>query len=133
MLTSSFSRSAEFGVAPALAKRVLNESSYTQIIHTGSNAGELIGAVIVLVLGKRCVPPRVISLELRNRLIWTVMQRLYLFSLPTPIPYIRLDALSLLIIWAVPTLARRSIPHQASWAWTFVRPPPSVLLLLAAA
>lgn len=33
------------------------DSSYSQIMVTGSNAGELLGAMIVLVLGSRCVAP----------------------------------------------------------------------------
>lgn len=55
LTSSSALARAEFGIAPALAKRLLKESSYSQIIHTGANAGELIGALVVLIVGRRCV------------------------------------------------------------------------------
>lgn len=44
-------RYLENGISPAIAKRVMLDSSYSQIMVTGSNAGELVGAVIVLFFG----------------------------------------------------------------------------------
>lgn len=44
-------RYLENGLAPAIAKRVMNDSSYSQIMVTGSNAGELTGAAFVLFFG----------------------------------------------------------------------------------
>jgi hypothetical protein len=68
-------RYLESGVIPAVARRYLGESSWSQIIIGGSNLGELIGAVLVL-----------FSYNL----------------IPTPIPWVRLDALTLFVIWYMP-------------------------------
>lgn len=56
----------------------------------GSNLGELIGAAFVLVT--------------------TTL-------IPTPMPFLRFDALALLILWVIPTYARQVVPHQAVYAW----------------
>lgn len=83
-------RYLENGIAPAIAKRVMMDSSYSQIMVTGSNAGELLGAMIVLVLGSR---------------------------IPTPMPFLRFDALALLIVWVLPSYISQIVPNQSVWAW----------------
>ena len=56
----------------------------------GSNLGELFGAVFVL--------------------FTTTL-------IPTPIPFLRFDALALLIIWVLPTYSHYIQPHNAVYAW----------------
>ena len=68
-------RYLESGVIPPVARRYLGESSWSQIIIGGSNLGELLGALLVL-----------FSYDL----------------IPTPIPWLRLDALTLLVVWYMP-------------------------------
>lgn len=81
MLTSSFSsyslalyghRYLESGIGPVIAKRVFGVSAYSQILVGGSNFGELLGALSVFLLND---------------------------MVPTPIPWLRLDSLLLLIVW----------------------------------
>ena len=57
---------------------------------SGSNLGELFGATFVL---------------------FTTT------SIPTPMPFLRFDALALLIIWVIPSYSHQIVPHQASYAW----------------
>jgi hypothetical protein len=83
-------RYLENGIAPLLAKRVMNDSSYSQIMVSGSNLGELLGAVFVLVT--------------------TTM-------IPTPMPFLRYDALSLLILWVIPSYSHQVVPNQIGYAW----------------
>lgn len=82
-------RYLESGLAPAFAKRVLGTSAWSQIIVGGSNFGELIGALAVLLLSDR---------------------------VPTPLPWLRLDALALNIVWVLPTFSVNSA-KDVSWAW----------------
>jgi len=83
-------RYLESQLSPAFAKNVLKKSAYAQIMVGGSNFGELLGALFVLFFAKK---------------------------VKTPIPWLRLDALGLLIIWVLPY----SHPNPAdalSFAWT---------------
>jgi len=57
---------------------------------SGSNLGELIGAVFVLVT--------------------TTL-------IPTPMPFLRFDALALLIIWVVPSYSSQVVPNDVGYAW----------------
>jgi hypothetical protein len=82
-------RFLESSLAPAFAKRVLGISAWSQIIVGGSNFGELLGAVAVLVLSD---------------------------VVTTPIPWLRLDAVLLNLVWVLPTFAK-SATHDVSWAW----------------
>ncbi|KAH7321266.1 hypothetical protein B0I35DRAFT_210681 [Stachybotrys elegans] len=68
-------RYLENGIATQVAKRYLGEAGWSQIIVGGSNLGELFGALFVF-------------------LFTNVVQ--------TPIPWLRLDALMLLVIWYIP-------------------------------
>jgi MFS family permease len=68
-------RYLENGIAPQIAKRYLGNSEWSQIIVGGSNFGELLGAFAVFLCAN-------------------IVQ--------TPIPWLRLDALLLLIIWYIP-------------------------------
>jgi hypothetical protein len=114
-------RYLENGIAPAIAKRVMLDSSYSQIMvctrpsHTsqsssfvlthdppipswayrnpqvaGSNLGELIGAATVLAFTK---------------------------YIKTPLPFLRFDALALLIIWYIPKYTKQIKPHTVLYAW----------------
>lgn len=68
-------RFLENNVAPAIARRYFGQSAWSQILIGGSNMGELIGALLVF------------------------------FStnfVRTPIPWLRLDAIVLLIVWYLP-------------------------------
>jgi hypothetical protein len=56
----------------------------------GSNLGELFGAAFVL---------------FTTNLI------------PTPMPFLRFDGLTVLILWAIPAYARTIEPHKAIYAW----------------
>src|SRR5437667_4893017 len=68
-------RYLENGIAPAVARRYLGNSAWSQIMVGGSNLGELLGAFCV-----------------------------FLFTnwIKTPLPWLRLDALMLLIVWYIP-------------------------------
>ena len=65
-------RYLENGIAPIIARRYLGNSAWSQIMVGGSNFGELLGALFVF--------------------LFTNVVR-------TPIPWLRLDALCLLIVW----------------------------------
>ncbi|KAF9446584.1 MFS general substrate transporter [Macrolepiota fuliginosa MF-IS2] len=82
-------RFLETTLAPAFAKRVLGISAWSQIIVGGSNFGELIGALSVFFLSD---------------------------MVTTPLPWLRLDALNLNLVWLLPYLSSRASPN-VSWAW----------------
>ncbi|CAF1350173.1 unnamed protein product [Adineta steineri] len=68
-------RYLENGIAPQIARRYLDNSEWSQIIVGGSNFGELLGAFFVF---------------------------LFTNCIRTPLPWLRIDALMLLIIWYIP-------------------------------
>ncbi|KAG0241532.1 hypothetical protein BGW41_005841 [Actinomortierella wolfii] len=68
-------RYLESQLSPAFAKSILNETAYSQIMVGGSNFGELLGALFVL---------------------------FFAGVIKTPLPWLRLDALGLLIVWVLP-------------------------------
>ncbi|BCR94098.1 uncharacterized protein AKAW2_11144S [Aspergillus luchuensis] len=68
-------RYLESAVMPALARRYLGNAAWSQIMVGGSNLGELFGAVFVIFLNNR---------------------------VRTPMPWLRVDALMLLITWYLP-------------------------------
>ncbi|KAG0325540.1 hypothetical protein BGZ99_000524 [Dissophora globulifera] len=83
-------RYLESQLSPAFAKRILKQGAYSQIMVGGSNFGELLGALFVLFFAKK---------------------------IKTPLPWLRLDALGLLIVWILPY----SYPDPAkalNFAWT---------------
>ncbi|KAF9900333.1 hypothetical protein EC991_007476 [Linnemannia zychae] len=83
-------RYLESALSPAFAKNVLKEGAYAQIMVGGSNFGELLGALFVLFFAK---------------------------TIKTPIPWLRLDAFGLLIVWILPYAYPK--PAEAlSFAWT---------------
>lgn len=65
-------RYLENGIAPLIARRYLGNSAFSQIMVGGSNFGELLGALTVF---------------------------LFTNVVHTPMPWLRLDALCLLIVW----------------------------------
>jgi MFS family permease len=81
-------RYLENGIAPQVARRYLLNSEWSQIIVGGSNFGELIGAGFVF---------------------------LFTNFIKTPIPWLRIDALMLLIIWYIPYYYPTS--GQVKYAW----------------
>lgn len=81
-------RYLENSIAPALARRYLGNAAWSQIIVGGSNLGELLGALFVI---------------------------LFTNTVGTPIPWLRLDAVLLLITWYLPFW--RPEQHQVSMAW----------------
>ncbi|KAF9211254.1 hypothetical protein BGZ59_008328 [Podila verticillata] len=84
-------RYLESQLSPAFAKKILQEGAYAQIMVGGSNFGELLGALFVLFFANK---------------------------IKTPLPWLRLDALGLLIIWVLP-YAYPKVPENAlSFAWT---------------
>ncbi|KAG8802983.1 hypothetical protein FRC17_006295 [Serendipita sp. 399] len=83
-------RYLENAISPAIAKRIMLDSSYSQIMVCGSNLGELFGAGFVL-------------------FTTTLIQ--------TPMPFLRFDALALLIVWALPKYSHVIQPHNAIYAW----------------
>lgn len=68
-------RYLENGIAPAIARRYLGHSAWSQVIVGGSNLGELLGAAFVF---------------------------LFTNFITTPIPWIRVDAIMLLVLWYLP-------------------------------
>lgn len=68
-------RYLENGIAPAIARRYLGQAAWSQLIVGGSNLGELLGAAFVF---------------------------LFTNLVTTPIPWIRLDAVMLLVVWYLP-------------------------------
>ncbi|PSN60285.1 hypothetical protein BS50DRAFT_506839 [Corynespora cassiicola Philippines] len=68
-------RYLENGIAPAIARRYLGNSAWSQIMVGGSNFGELLGALFVF---------------------------LFTNLVSTPMPWLRLDSLTLLIVWYLP-------------------------------
>ncbi|KAH9476842.1 hypothetical protein JR316_0010758 [Psilocybe cubensis] len=82
-------RFLENSLAPAFAKRILGTSAWSQIIVGGSNFGELLGAFAVLILSD---------------------------LVTTPLPWLRLDALLLNIVWILPVFAK-SATKDVSVAW----------------
>lgn len=68
-------RYLENGIIPIIAEDILHNSAYSRILVCGSNIGELIGALVVFLFGN---------------------------LVPTPIPWLRLDALLLLLVWVLP-------------------------------
>ncbi|KAJ7210995.1 major facilitator superfamily domain-containing protein [Mycena rebaudengoi] len=81
-------RYLENGLAPIFAKSVIGDSSFSQIIVGGSNFGELLGAISVLFLTNR---------------------------VPTPIPWLRIDALMVNIVWVMPFLPVVTGNVQSAW------------------
>ena len=71
-------------VGPAFARRVLNTSASSQILVGGSNFGELLGALSVFMLATK---------------------------IPTPIPWLRMDALALNV--STPSLKRRELTRHS--------------------
>ena len=88
-------RYLENGIAPQVARRYLGNSAWSQIIVGGSNFGELLGAFFVF---------------------------LFTNFIKTPMPWLRLDALMLLIIWYVPFYYPPSGEVKYAWimAATFI-------------
>jgi hypothetical protein len=68
-------RYLENAIAPAVARRYLGNSAWAQIMVGGSNFGELLGALFVF---------------------------MFTNLVNTPIPWLRIDALALLIVWYLP-------------------------------
>lgn len=86
-------RYLENGLLPIIAQGYFGHAEYTQILVGGSNLGELLGAFIVLVVGGWC---------------------------ETPIPWVRLDALLLGLVWILPFYGRgfngiKTIPVSEVW------------------
>lgn len=69
------SRYLENGAAPVIAKRYLGNSAWANIMVGGSNFGELLGAMFVF---------------------------LFTQAVRTPMPWLRLDAILLLVLWYIP-------------------------------
>ncbi|KAJ2913947.1 hypothetical protein MD484_g6478, partial [Candolleomyces efflorescens] len=99
-------RFLENTLAPAFSRRVLGVAEWSQIIVGGSNFGELLGALSVLMLSDYA---------------------------PTPLPWLRFDALAvgtirrlikigysfnlkLNLVWILPAFARIAT-HDVTWAW----------------
>ncbi|GAA5896808.1 hypothetical protein JCM8208_007096 [Rhodotorula glutinis] len=82
-------RFLESSLSPAFARRVLGTSAWSQIQVGGSNFGELLGALSVFVLND---------------------------YVPTPLPWLRLDALMLNLVWTLPRYSQ-VLPAKVSSAW----------------
>ncbi|KAG0018138.1 hypothetical protein BGZ81_010385 [Podila clonocystis] len=84
-------RYLESQLSPAFAKKILMEGAYAQLMVGGSNFGELLGALFVLFFARK---------------------------IKTPLPWLRLDALGLLIVWILP-YSHPKVPEESlSFAWT---------------
>ena len=78
----------ENSIAPQVARRYLNHASWSQIVVGGSNLGELFGALFVFFSND---------------------------TIKSPLLWVRLDALMLLIIWYIPFF--HPPPEQVKYAW----------------
>ncbi|KAL0068273.1 hypothetical protein AAF712_004660 [Marasmius tenuissimus] len=78
----------ENGLAPVFAKQVLSTSAWSQIIVGGSNLGELFGAMAVLLTTNH---------------------------IRMPLPWLRLDAIALNIIWVLPFI--HVVRGDVAYAW----------------
>ncbi|CAF0944087.1 unnamed protein product [Rotaria sordida] len=74
-LTLYAHRYLENGIAPQIATRYLEQSEWSQVIVGASNFGELLGAVFIFIFGN---------------------------FIKTPLPWSRLDAFILLLVWYIP-------------------------------
>ncbi|KAK1219262.1 hypothetical protein PQX77_018028 [Marasmius sp. AFHP31] len=81
-------RYLENGLAPVFAKQVLGTSAWSQIIVGGSNLGELFGAMAVLLTTNHIC---------------------------TPLPWLRLDAIALNIVWVLPFI--NVVRGEVAYAW----------------
>jgi hypothetical protein len=88
-------RYLENAIALAIAQRYLGNSAWSQIMVGGSNFGELLGALFVF---------------------------MFTNLVHTPIPWLRLDALALLIVWYLPFWypARGNVAHAWIVGATFI-------------
>lgn len=88
-------RYLENGIAPQIAKRYLGNAAWSQIMIGGSNFGELLGAGFVF---------------------------LFTNLITTPMPWLRLDALMLVIVWYLPYWSppRRKVGQAWIVAATFL-------------
>jgi hypothetical protein len=88
-------RYLENGIAPQVARRYLDNSEWSQIIVGGSNFGELLGAFFVF---------------------------LFTNLIKTPMPWLRIDALLLFIVWYIPYYYPPSGEVKYAWfiALTFI-------------
>jgi MFS family permease len=81
-------RYIEYGIIPQIAKRYLQHSSWSSIIVGGSNIGELLGGLTIFFVAKK----------IRSPLFW-----------------LRLDAILLLIAWYIPFYKPSSISVKTAW------------------
>lgn len=81
-------RYLENGIAPQVARRYLGDSAWSQIMVGGSNLGELLGALCVL---------------------------LFTNVIHTPMPWLRLDAILLCIVWYIPFWRPKSGDVSQAW------------------
>jgi MFS family permease len=81
-------RFLENNIAPYVARRYLGNSAWSQIMVGGSNFGELLGALFVFIFTN---------------------------AIKTPIPWLRLDALLLMVVWYLPFWYPPM--NQVSQAW----------------
>ncbi|CAD6884583.1 unnamed protein product [Tilletia controversa] len=75
-------------LAPIVAKQVLGVSSYSQIMVGGSNFGELCGSMSVM---------------------------FFTNSVPTPMPWLRLDAVLLMLVWVLPYIKLETNNVASAW------------------
>lgn len=83
-------RYLEYGVVQIFSKSILGNSGLAQVIVGGSNFGELLGALSVM---------------------------LFTQAVPTPIPWLRLDALALNLVWLIPYFPYSFGDDARSTAW----------------
>jgi len=91
-----YHRFIENVIYPTFANQVLKEKSYSYILLGGSNFGELLGALGVLLVASR---------------------------IPTPLPWVRFDAIALMTLWIFPFL-----PVQSALTWALSALPLMVVL-----
>ncbi|KAL9932634.1 hypothetical protein V8E36_008333 [Tilletia maclaganii] len=81
-------RYLENGLAPIVARQIIGNPSYSQIMVGGSNFGELLGALSVM---------------------------FFTNAVPTPMPWLRLDALSLMLVWVLPYINLERGTVKSAW------------------
>ncbi|RXW15473.1 hypothetical protein EST38_g10383 [Candolleomyces aberdarensis] len=99
-------RFLENNLAPAFARRVLGKTQLSQIIVGGSNLGE--ASLVSATLGRYLI--------LQPQLLGALSVLMLSDTVPTPLPWLRFDAVALNLVWVVPAFARIAT-QDAPWAW----------------
>ncbi|RXW13057.1 hypothetical protein EST38_g12795 [Candolleomyces aberdarensis] len=105
-------RFLENNVAPAFAIQVLDDTRRSQIIVGGSNLGE--ASLVSATLGRYLI--------VQPQLLGALSVLILSDTVPTPLPWLRFDAVALNLVWVLPAFAHTvaapiATAPSVSWAW----------------